>query len=159
MIFAARRAEWIRREQQAMARLSGEDAGQTQALMQSAHSDVTQHGERARMSSPVSFESVLDVVDRVDGQTSSSREPVASPYASSHDAAPVPLSPAGDAQAARPRAARVDKTKLLFDMIRRPEGATLDELASALGNLPHSVRASISVKSRELGIEVECKAG
>lgn len=64
-----------------------------------------------------------------------------------------------DAGGAPSTRGRIDKTKLLFDMIRRPEGATLDELATALGNQPHSVRASISVKSRELGLKVECENG
>jgi hypothetical protein len=52
-----------------------------------------------------------------------------------------------------------DKVRVLFEMIRRPQGATLEELAETLGNQPHSIRATISVKSRELGLKVECKDG
>jgi hypothetical protein len=54
------------------------------------------------------------------------------------------------------RGAKVD---LLFALISRPEGATLQELSATLGNQPHSVRATISVKSRERGIRVRCESG
>ena len=52
-----------------------------------------------------------------------------------------------------------EQVRVLFEMIRRPEGATLEELASTLGNQPHTVRATISVKSREQGLSVECVRG
>ena len=152
-IFAARRAEWLRREQQAMAKLSGEPSWPGKTPTQSFHADAQ----------PREYEELLPsitpgVVDRRPGEN---MPPTGAAAAVLHDHdAPRETSPPPDtAQATQPNGARVDKTKLLFDMIRRPEGATLDELASALGNLPHSVRASISVKSRELGIKVECEGG
>jgi hypothetical protein len=54
---------------------------------------------------------------------------------------------------------RGSKVDLLFSLIGRPGGASLDELAATLGNQPHSVRATISVKSRERGINVRCEEG
>lgn len=36
------------------------------------------------------------------------------------------------------------KSQLVFDLLRRKEGATLDELVAATGWLPHSARAALT---------------
>ncbi len=40
-------------------------------------------------------------------------------------------------------------------LLRRPDGATIDELVRRFDLLPHSVRAVISVESRKQGVKVE----
>jgi len=54
------------------------------------------------------------------------------------------------------RAGRGNKFDLLLAMVSRDEGASLDELVAALGNLAHSIRATISVESRKRGLKIEC---
>ncbi|MFN4274102.1 MAG: DUF2786 domain-containing protein [Aliihoeflea sp.] len=46
------------------------------------------------------------------------------------------------------------------EMVDRPDGASLDEIVEALGVLPHSARALITVKLRKgLGWKVVCRDG
>lgn len=40
--------------------------------------------------------------------------------------------------------ARQSKTNLVLDLLRRPEGATLDQLVAATGWLPHTARAALT---------------
>jgi hypothetical protein len=51
------------------------------------------------------------------------------------------------------------KAELVISMISRPEGASLDELVEASATLPHSVRATISVKTRERGLKAVLRDG
>lgn len=55
-----------------------------------------------------------------------------------------------------PKPPRKTKLSLLVDLISRKEGATLVELTSATGWLPHTARASISAL-RKRGHDVSCK--
>jgi plasmid maintenance system antidote protein VapI len=44
----------------------------------------------------------------------------------------------------------------MLEMLRRPEGVSLDELAAALGIQPHLVRALISIHARrKMGLTVK----
>lgn len=45
------------------------------------------------------------------------------------------------------------KKDRLIEMLRRPEGATIEEITEAFGILPHSARAMISVTAKRLGVE------
>ena len=66
------------------------------------------------------------------------------------DAAPV--SPA----AAQPKASRVGtKQDALIAMLRRPDGASIDEIIAATGWQPHTVRGAISgALKKKLGLAV-----
>jgi hypothetical protein len=55
-----------------------------------------------------------------------------------------------------PEPRRGSKVEILLSMVSREEGASLDELVATLGNLAHSIRASISVESRKRGLNIEC---
>ena len=65
------------------------------------------------------------------------------------------------ARKAKPKAKRVRKLDQprtlkkdrLVEMLRRPEGATIEEITEALDILPHSARAMISVTAKRLGVE------
>lgn len=50
---------------------------------------------------------------------------------------------------------RGSKNAALIDMLKRPKGATLDEIAKRFGWLPHTTRAAISVQSRKAGLKIE----
>lgn len=57
--------------------------------------------------------------------------------------------PAGQAEAttnvvALPTAKRVTKTDQLLAMLRRPDGASIEEMVEALGWLPHTARAALT---------------
>ena len=55
-----------------------------------------------------------------------------------------------------PRPARKTKQALLLELIRREVGATLEELTSVTGWLPHTARAAIT-GLRKRGHEVRCE--
>ena len=55
-----------------------------------------------------------------------------------------------------PLPARKTKLALLLELVRREEGATLGELTSATGWLPHTARAAIT-GLRMRGHEVRCE--
>lgn len=62
-----------------------------------------------------------------------------------NDAAPT-LEPASTADAAKAltTAGRKTKTHLLIDLLGREEGATLDQMVTATGWLPHTARAVLT---------------
>lgn len=51
------------------------------------------------------------------------------------------------------------KTELLLSLLRRPEGASIEELVNTFGVQPHSMRAQISVKTRERGLKAVLAGG
>jgi hypothetical protein len=53
----------------------------------------------------------------------------------------------------KPDQPRTLKKDRLVEMLRRPEGATIEEITEAFGILPHSARAMISVTAKRLGVE------
>jgi hypothetical protein len=53
----------------------------------------------------------------------------------------------------KPDQPRTLKKDRLDAMLRRPEGATIEEITEAFKNLPHSARAMISVTAKRLGVE------
>jgi len=53
----------------------------------------------------------------------------------------------------KPDQPRTFKKDRLVEMLRRPEGATIEEIIKAFGILPHSSRAMISVSAKRLGVE------
>lgn len=67
------------------------------------------------------------------------REPKADPGVAPDKAEASSASPAQAAPAAR--AKRPTKAETVLTLIKRPEGATLDELVAATGWLPHTTRA------------------
>lgn len=50
---------------------------------------------------------------------------------------------------------RASKSAVLIEMLKRPKGATLDEIAKRFGWLPHTTRAAISVQTRKAGLKIE----
>jgi hypothetical protein len=50
----------------------------------------------------------------------------------------------------QPRSLKKDR---LVELLRRPEGATIEEVTEAFGILPHSARDRISVTAKRLGVE------
>jgi hypothetical protein len=53
----------------------------------------------------------------------------------------------------KPDQPRTLKKDRLVEMLRRPEGATIEEITEAFKILPHSARAMISVTAKRLGVE------
>ena len=43
----------------------------------------------------------------------------------------------------------------MFELLRRKNGTTIEQMVSRFGLQPHSLRAIISVESRKRGLEVE----
>ena len=80
----------------------------------------------------------------------------------SRTTAPKPTrKPAAKKAKTKPKAKRIKKPDQprtlkkdrLVEMLRRPEGATIEEITEAFGILPHSARAMISVTAKRLGVE------
>ena len=62
------------------------------------------------------------------------------------------------APAAKPKRRNSTKQSMLIDMLKKPEGATLDEITAAIGWEKHSVRGAISGQlKKRLGLTVLCK--
>jgi hypothetical protein len=57
------------------------------------------------------------------------------------------------ARVKKPDQPRTLKKDRLVEMLRKPEGATIEEITEAFGILPHRARATISVTARRLGVE------
>lgn len=68
------------------------------------------------------------------------REPKADPAADEHEA--LAANPEQGASAAL--AKRSTKAETVLTLLKRPEGATLDELVAATGWLPHTTRAAMT---------------
>ena len=76
------------------------------------------------------------------------------------EAAPKPATSKSAAkETARPKAARESSNKAIVpDLLRRPAGATLAEIANATGWQNHSIRCSISgTRRKKMGLMVESK--
>lgn len=134
-IFTTRRLDWLQREQAAFDRLNDRESPPT-----AAEPTARPINELATMSSATEVSASGPTVVQIAPQVSQPPEEIKSTTLG----LTVP---------------RRDKVDILFGLIGRPEGASLEELAAALGNLPHSIRATISVKSRERGIPVRCQGG
>jgi len=50
---------------------------------------------------------------------------------------------------------RTSKSAALIEMLKRPKGATIDEIAKRFGWLPHTTRAAVSVQTRKAGLRIE----
>ena len=50
---------------------------------------------------------------------------------------------------------KIKKTDQLLEMLRRPEGVTIQQLQGAFNILPHSARAMISMAGKKLGRKIE----
>jgi hypothetical protein len=71
--------------------------------------------------------------------------------------APAPSSPPdGTRSNVRPKVGKADQ---LFALLARPQGASMEELVEEFGIQPHSIRAMISVKSRERGLRATLNDG
>ncbi len=58
-----------------------------------------------------------------------------------------------------PAGGRVRKPDQLLALLRRPEGASIDELVAHFGTQPHSIRALISTTTRDRGVKATLEAG
>ena len=82
------------------------------------------------------------------------------PGAAAEDATPDEGAPAGDtaAETSEPKEHKVragTKQAMLIDMLRAPEGATIDEIVAATGWQPHSVRGAFAgALKKKLDLEV-----
>lgn len=84
-----------------------------------------------------------------------SAEPTGSKPAKKGRTAPVqgPKTPKpGKAQSAAKRPTRADE---VVELLRRKNGATIEEMVRRFGIQPPSIRATISVESRKRGLKVE----
>lgn len=80
---------------------------------------------------------------RLDGRAVLPAEPIATPATDpAVDAALAGLKPAS-------------KEAQVFALLRRPEGATIAQIADAMGWLPHTTRAFVSVHARKRGVAVD----
>jgi hypothetical protein len=60
-----------------------------------------------------------------------------------------------DQDTSAPRAQRVTKQQIMIDMLSRPEGATIEELAEATGWLSHTCRGAMSgALKKKLGLTI-----
>lgn len=60
-----------------------------------------------------------------------------------------------DEEAKPPKAPRVTKQQIMIDMLSRPEGATIEELAEATQWLGHTVRGAMSgALKKKLGLTI-----
>lgn len=50
---------------------------------------------------------------------------------------------------------RASKNAALIEMLKRPKGATINEIAKRFSWLPHTTRAAISVQTRKAGLKIE----
>ena len=58
-------------------------------------------------------------------------------------------------EAPAPKAQRVTKQKIMIDMLSRPQGATIEELAEATGWLSHTCRGDMSgALKKKLGLTI-----
>ena len=141
-IFRSRRMEWLKREEKVVRRLDLEAeqplpvafVGNTPASLPS----TSLGGLRTNVSPAPTMS-----LDPVEAVSEALIADVLVRTSSSADEAHRPPKPR-------------EKFALLLAMVSQTNGASLDELASALGNLPHSVRATISVESRKRGLRIEC---
>lgn len=60
---------------------------------------------------------------------------------------------------AKPTAKRVTKTDQLIALLRRPDGASIEEMVEALGWLPHTARAALTGLKKKGHAVVRGKAG
>lgn len=60
---------------------------------------------------------------------------------------------------ALPTAKRVTKTDQLIALLRRPDGASIEEMVEALGWLPHTARAALTGLKKKGHAVVRDKAG
>ena len=60
---------------------------------------------------------------------------------------------------ALPTAKRVTKTDQLIALLRRPEGASIEEMVETLGWLPHTARAALTGLKKKGHVIVRDKAG
>jgi hypothetical protein len=74
-------------------------------------------------------------------------------------AQPVGSEPGAKADSSDASPPRVRKIDRLMAMVARPGGAALTEIAEAMGVLPHTARAQISVEGRKRGLRVICEKG
>ncbi|WP_366142856.1 DUF3489 domain-containing protein [Pseudooceanicola sp.] len=60
-----------------------------------------------------------------------------------------------DQDTSAPKAQRVTKQQIMMDMLSRPEGATIEELAEATGWLSHTCRGAMSgALKKKLGLTI-----
>ena len=60
-----------------------------------------------------------------------------------------------DEEAKPPKVPRVTKQQIMIDMLSRPEGATIEELAEATGWLSHTCRGAMSgALKKKLGLTI-----
>ena len=75
--------------------------------------------------------------------------------ASADDAAPEPAQAAGD-EPARPQVRAGTKQALMIDLLKRPEGATVEQIAERTGWQHHTIRGAISgALKKKLGLTIE----
>jgi hypothetical protein len=166
-IFADRRMAWLKREEGVVRRLDARLAAQTSAATSAEMSFNP-------ASKPTGIDSASDAPDEVGGETIALEGPLpverATPHKLKAGTAEAPVMSSeqevaptygstkavGNTLPPNVTAGRGGKVDLLLAMVAREEGASLDELVVALGNLAHSIRASISVESRKRGLKIEC---
>ena len=71
------------------------------------------------------------------------------------DTTPADEAPVGPAAPATPKVRAGTKQAQLIEMLRRPEGATIDEIVAAFGWQPHTARGAIAgALKKKLGLDV-----
>jgi len=54
---------------------------------------------------------------------------------------------------------KIRKPDLLMQLLQRPNGASMEELIGEMGILPHSIRAQISITTRDRGVKAVLESG
>ena len=87
-----------------------------------------------------------------DGDVESQRRGVPA-LSTPHPAAKPAKTPRPNARTRELNPARPRKADQVIELLRRPGGASIDELVAHFGTQPHSIRALISVSTRERGLK------